>query len=77
MKLPPNTTKAIIAFLDKTSERKTQVTVTPLKNFNETASLLISQFLSTISDQKLVLRVTNTTESPHPIRKKHSNCRVL
>ena len=63
------TTKTIKAFVDHTSEWNTTGTVTPVEKFTETASLLVSHSMSTISDRKIAVRVTNTTESPYTINK--------
>ena len=43
--------------------------VTRLEKFTETASLLISYSISMIIDKRIAVRVTNTTESPHLIKK--------
>ena len=75
--IPPTTTKIITAFIDHPSQWNTTGTVTPLEKFTETASLLISHPMSTIIDKSIAVRVTNTTESPYLIKKKHTDCRVL
>ena len=67
--IPPTTTKTISAFVDHPSKWNTTATVTPLEKCTETASLLISHSLSTIIDQRIAVRVTNTTESPYLIKK--------
>ena len=67
--IPPLTTKIITAFVDHPSKWNTPGTVTPLEKFTETASLLISHSMSTISDKRIAVRVTNTTESPYLIKK--------
>ena len=67
--IPPTTTKTVTAFIDHPSKRNTTGTVTPLENFTETASLLISHSMSTIIDKRIAVRVTNTTESPYHIKK--------
>ena len=67
--IPPTTTKTITAFIGHPSKWNTTGTVTPLEKFSETASLLISQSMSTIIDKKIAVRVTNTTESPYVIKK--------
>ena len=67
--IPQMTTKTITAFVDHVSEWKTTRTVTPVEEFTETASLLISHSMSTIIDRKIAVRVTNTTESPYTINK--------
>ena len=66
---PPRTTKTITAFVDHPSEWITTGTVTPLEKFTETASLLISHSISTITDKILAVRVANTTDSPYLIKK--------
>ena len=63
------TTKTIIAFVDHVSEWKTTGAVTPVEKFTETASLKISHSMSTITDRKIAVRVTNTTKSPYTINK--------
>ena len=63
------TTKTITAFVDYQSERNTTGTVTPVANFIEAASLLISHSISTKFDKKTAVRNTNTTESPYLIKK--------
>ena len=67
--IPPTTTKTVIAFIDHPSKWNTTVTVTPLEKFTEKASLLISHSISTIIDNRIAVRVTNTTESPYLIKK--------
>ena len=67
--IPPTTTKTITAFIDYTSKWNTTGTVTPLEKFTETANLLISHSMSTISDKRTAVRVTNTTEPPYLIKK--------
>ena len=67
--IPPTTTKTITAFIDHPSKWNTTDTVTPLKQFTETASLLISHSRSTIIDKRKAARVTNTTDSPYLIKK--------
>ena len=41
----------------------------PLEKFTETASLLISHSMSTMSDKRIAVWLTNTTESPYLIKK--------
>ena len=69
--IPPTTTKTITAFIGHPSKWNTTGTVTPLEKFAETASLLISHSMSTITDERIAVRVTNTTESPY-LNKKHT-----
>ena len=71
--IPPTTTKIITAFIDHPSKWNTTGTVTPMENFTETASLLISHSMSTIIDKKIAVRVTNTTEAPYFIKKHTQN----
>ena len=68
LKIPPSTTKIVKPFVDHPSELNTTGTVTRFDTFNGTASLLISHSLSTISDKKVAVRVTNTTESHYLIK---------
>ena len=63
------TTKTITVFVDHISEWNTTGTVTPVEIFTEAASLKISHSMSTITDRKIAVRVTNTTESPYTINK--------
>ena len=67
--ISPKTTKSITAFVDHAPEWNTTGTVTPVDKFTKTASLLISQSISTIVDKKIAVRATNTTESPYLIKK--------
>ena len=67
--IPPMTTKTITAFTDHPSKWNTTGTVTPLEKFTETASLLFSHSISTMTDKRIAVRVTNTTESPNIIRR--------
>ena len=74
--IPPATTKTITAFIDHPSKWNTTGTVTPLEQFTETVSLLISHSTSTILDNRIAVRVTNTTELPSH-QKTQADCRVL
>ena len=67
--IPQQTTKTIRAFVDHVSEWNTTGTVTPAVKITETASLTISHSMSTITDRKIAVRFTNTTESPYTINK--------
>ena len=67
--IPPTTTKTITAFIDHPSKWNTTGTVTPLEKITETATLLISHWMSTIIDKRIAVRVTNTTESPYLLKK--------
>ena len=69
----PMTTKTTTAFVDQPSEWHTTGTVTPVGKFTEAASLLISHSISTISDKKTAVRITNTIFT----HEKHTNCRIL
>ena len=60
--IPQMTKKTITAFLDHISEWNTTGTVTPVEKFTESASLIISHSMSTITHRKIAVRVTNTTE---------------
>ena len=62
--VPPMTTKTTTAFVDHLSEWITTGTVTPVEKITEAASLILSHSISTIIDQKIAVRVTNTTELP-------------
>ena len=63
------TTKTITAFVDHSSEWNLTGTVTPVEKFTEAASLVISHSMSLITDRKIAVRVTNTTESTYTINK--------
>ena len=63
------TTKTITAFVDHSLEWNTRGTMTPLEKFTGAASLIITHSMSTITDRKIAVRVTNTTESPYTINK--------
>ena len=65
--IPQQTTKTITAFVDHVSEWNTTGTVTPVEKFTETASIKKSHSMSTLTDRKIAVRVTNTTESPYTI----------
>ena len=65
----PMRTETITAFVDHPSKWNTTGTVTPVEEFTETVSLLISHSMSTINETGVTVRVTNTTESPHTIKK--------
>ena len=67
--IPPTTTKTITASVDHPSKWNTTGTVTPLEKLTETAILLISHSMTTKIDKRIAVRVTNTTESPHLIKK--------
>ena len=67
--IPQQTTKTITAFVDHVPEWNTTRTVTPVEKFTETASLIISHSMSTITGRKIAVRVTNSTESSHTINK--------
>ena len=68
--IPSTTTNIITAFVIHPSKWNTTGTVTPLDMFTETAGLLISHSRPTIFDQRIAVRVTNTTESQY-LNKKH------
>ena len=63
------TTKTITAFVDHPSEWHTTVTVAPVGELTEAASLLISQSISTKIDKTTAVRITITTESPYLFEK--------
>ena len=67
--IPPTTTKTITVFIDHPSKWNTTGTVTPLEKFTQTARPLISHSRSTIIDNRIAVRVTNTKESPYLIKK--------
>ena len=51
--IPRTTTETITAFVDHPSKWNTTGTVTSLEEFTETASLLISHSVSTITDKRI------------------------
>ena len=63
------TTKTNTACVDHVSEWNSNGTLTPLEKFTKNASLIISHSMPTITDRKIAVRVTNTTESPYTINK--------
>ena len=67
--IPQLTTETITAFVDHVTEWNTTGTVTPVEKLTGTTSLIISHSMSKIFDQKIAVRVTNTTESPYTINK--------
>ena len=69
VKIPQMTTKTITAFVDQVSEWNTTGTVKPVEKITETASLILSHSMSIITGRKIVVRVTNTRESPYTINK--------
>ena len=70
--IPPTTTKTITTFVDHPSKWNITGTVTPLEKFTETASLLTSYTMSTISHKRKSVSVTNTMESSY-LMKKHTS----
>ena len=66
---PPTTTKTIAAFVDHPSEWNAIGTVTPVEKITGAASLILSHSISAMIDEKMAVRVTNTTESPYSINK--------
>ena len=67
--IPQLKTKTITAFVDHVSEWNPTGTLTPVEQFTEAASLILSHSMSTMIDRKIAVRVTNTTESPYTINK--------
>ena len=65
----PMTTETITSIIDHLLEWNATGTVTPVEKFTEAASLIISHSISTITDRKTAVRVTNTTESHYTINK--------
>ena len=76
--IPQLTTKTITAFVDHVSDWNTTGTVMPLGKFTETASLIISHSMSTITD-----RQKNSSQSNQHNgitlynQQEHGNCRIL
>ena len=75
--IPQMTTKRITAFVEHLSEWNTTGTVTPVENFTETASLILSHSMSTIIDRKIAVRVNDTTGITFFKEQEHTNCRIL
>ena len=67
--IPFLTMEAITASADHPPEWNTTGTVTPQENFTKNASLLISHSMSTINKKNVAVRVTNTTQSLHMIKR--------
>ena len=56
----PRTTETITTSVDHSSEWNTRGCLTLLEKFTEATSLLISQSMSTLYDEKVAVRVTKT-----------------
>ena len=69
--IPLMTTKTFTAFRDHPWEWNAAGLVTPLAKFRDTTAWLIFHSTSTLIGKKTSVRVTNTTESPYSIKKKH------
>ena len=69
----PRTMKTITTFIDHPSEWKKTDTVKILEKLTNTSALMISHSILTEIGKKLVVGVTNTTESAHSIRKNTQN----
>ena len=69
LKFHSMTTETVNAFVDHPSVRKTAGTAIPLGRYTKTASSLISYSMFKMVDMKTAIRVSNTTESHHTIRK--------
>ena len=67
--IQPMTTKTIKAYANHISPFKTTGIITPVEQYSETAPLLISHSMSTITDKEVPIRVTNTGESPYTLKK--------
>ena len=67
--VPPMTTKKSTAFIYQLSEWNRTGTVTPVEKYTEAPSLIISQWISTLIDKKITVRVNNTTKSPYTVIK--------
>ena len=67
--IPPMTTKAINAHANYTSQFKTTGIITPIEQYTEGATLLISHSMSTVTNKEVPIRVTNTSESPDTLKK--------
>ena len=67
--IQPMTTKTINAHANHASPFKTTGIITPVEQHSETATLLISHSMSTITDKEVPIRVTNTGETPYTLKK--------
>ena len=65
--VPPMKLKTIKDFADHPSKWKTTDTVTTVDIFIKPENSLVSYSISTITDKKLAVSVTNRTESPHTL----------
>ena len=70
------TTKAITSFVDQPSEGNTTCNVTPLEKLTETASLLISYWISATIGKKTALEVTRIIDEPNLTEKTTKNAEI-
>ena len=69
--IPPMTTKTINAYANHIFQFKTTGIITPVEQYTEKATLLVSHSMSTINNKEVPIRVTNTSESPIPSKGVH------
>ena len=67
--VPPRTPKTVTAYFDHPLKWHTTGTVRPVKNFTKAVSLLKSQSMSTIIDQKTAVKIINTRGLPYSMKK--------
>ena len=67
--IPSMTTKTINAHTNFSSQFKTTGTITPVEQYTENATLLISHSMSTITENEVPIRVTNVGETPYTLKK--------
>ena len=67
--IPPETTQTITAYTDITSTIDTTGVINPATNHCSGDPLVVASSISTASDRKIEVRVTNTTPTPYTIKK--------
>ena len=74
--IPPMTTKTINAHANHISQFKTTGIITPVEQYTEKTTLLISHSMSTVTNKEVPIRVTNTSESPYTTQEEYPNSRL-
>ena len=67
--IPPETTQTITAYTDITSTIDTTGVINPATNHCSGDPLVVASSISTASNRKIDVRVTNTTPTPYTIKK--------
>ena len=67
--IPPETTQTITAYVDTSSTIDTTGVINPATNHCSADPLVVASSISTASNQKIDVRVTNTTPTPYTIKK--------